>query len=116
AYFDDTTSMGSGHPTYRIRHDGNLNAIADAGDVVVAFRFCDSGPNIYQLWYYPDASVSSYHILSEKVRYFRIYAPASPGVSMIAVTLRLDPSIDEDPVTNPEITVTTRAQYRNVTW
>jgi hypothetical protein len=112
-----TIAIG-GHPTQRIRIDSNANFIADGNDLWVAFRFHDtnSAGSQYQLWYYPnDQSPGTFYVLSDKVVNFDISVP-SDGVSTITLVLRLDPALPAEAMTNPEITIQTRAQYRSVTY
>ncbi len=104
-----TVSLGAGNPTYRVRYDSNANGRVDAADIWVAYRYINAGGNQYQLWYYPNASINSHEVISYKVIAFSVGAVTN-GVSIITLQIRLDPTLAVG-LNNPEITLTTRAQY-----
>lgn len=104
-----STASGANYISYLIRYDSNNNNRADAADISVAYRYYSSGTNRYQLWHYPDSSNSAHEVLSNKVIAFSVGAITN-GVSDVTLQLRLDPSVAAS-VDNPEITLTTKAQY-----
>ena len=98
---------------FTIRVDSNNNGMADAGDVWVYFRFLNNSGGIqHQLRYYPDNTSASYQLLSQRVIFFNITNPDPVNAfSNITLILRKDPDNPAN-LTNPEVTIQTKAQYR----
>ncbi len=91
---------------YRIYYDSNSNGRRDAGDTAVQFTYLGAS-NILM---YRKTLTSGDLLLSNRIVGFGITAPSN-GVSNITIQVRNVPGAAAG-YTNPEVTITSSAQYR----